>query len=69
MQRNEFQNYADEGTRILDDTPGGEEGESALRKFLKVSTNEINNVCLPPFWGVDKELIWRSEERRVGKEC
>ena len=46
-------NYADEGTRILDDTPGGEEGESALRKFIKVSTNEINNVCL----GVDKELI------------
>jgi hypothetical protein len=45
MQRNEFQNYADEGTRILDDTPEGE-GESALRKFLKVSTNEINmSVC------------------------
>ena len=58
MQRNQFINYADEGTRILDDTPEGEEGESALRKFLKVSTNEINNVCLPPFWGVDKELIW-----------
>ena len=46
MQRNEFQNYADEGTRILDDTPEGEEGESALRKFLKVSSNEINmSVC------------------------
>ena len=46
MQRNQFMNYADEGTRILDDTPEGEEGESALRKFLKVSTNEINMfVC------------------------
>ena len=44
MQRNQFQNYADEGTRILDSTPEGPDGESALRKFLKVSTNEINMI-------------------------
>ena len=49
MQRNQFQNYADEGTRILDSTPEGPDGESALRKFLKVSTNEINMILYHHF--------------------
>ena len=50
MQRNQFQSYADEGTRILDSAPEGPNGESALRKFLKVSTNELNMILYHNLW-------------------
>ena len=58
VQRNEIKKYADEGTEILHSAPKGRKGDSAIRKFLKVSTNEINIFLCHHFWGVDKELIW-----------
>ena len=34
--RNEVKKHADESEDILDNTPGGKKGESALRLFIKV---------------------------------